>query len=118
MKRYVTCPIDKVKELILTAHPLYYHCNEKIQMQYIAQFVKPMHHNVMKDFMDIKEVTSEEAEGIIETREPIGAFYRCEKNGIHVGIDNSSGDAWVEEFTDKDKCLDWLLGYDEEDEEE
>lgn len=61
--------------------------------------------------MNIKKVTEEEAIEIIDTREPIGLFYQIENdiNGtFFVGIDNSSGDANVEEFETKEECFAWL----------
>jgi hypothetical protein len=41
--------------------------------------------------------------------EPIGRYY-LQENGVWVGIDNSTGDAWTEEFPTKRKCLKWLRG--------
>lgn len=57
----------------------------------------------------IKQVTPEEAENIINTRAPLGLFYLIE-DGVYVGIDNSTGDAWTEEFATKKDCLTWLRG--------
>lgn len=34
-------------------------------------------------------------------------YYYLDGN-VYVGIDNSSGDCWVEEFKSKNKCLAWL----------
>ena len=56
---------------------------------------------------DLKEVTSKEANLIIETRQPLGRFY-CKENGGYVGIDNRNGDAWTEDFDSLQKCMDWL----------
>ena len=39
--------------------------------------------------------------------EPLGLFYLEEREKF-VGIDNSTGDAWTEEFLDKESCLRWL----------
>lgn len=58
---------------------------------------------------EIKKVTNNEASEIIETREPKGLFYTIE-NGSYVGIDNSDGDAWTEEFKSLSPCKRWLLG--------
>jgi hypothetical protein len=55
----------------------------------------------------IKKITTEQAASVIETREPLGLFYVLE-NGIYIGIDNSSGDAWTEEFSGLRKCRRWL----------
>lgn len=38
---------------------------------------------------------------------PPGLYYTKE-NGIFIGIDNSTGHAWVEEFKSRRKCLNWL----------
>jgi hypothetical protein len=49
----------------------------------------------------IERITDEEATAIIRTREPLGQFYHIDKTGprpVYVAIDNSDGDAWVEEF--------------------
>ena len=59
--------------------------------------------------MNIKHITREEASKIIETREPRGLFYEIDGD-LHVGIDNKSGDAWVEEFKTPEECLNWLRG--------
>ncbi len=59
--------------------------------------------------MEIKHINREEASKIIETRKPLGLFYEVDGD-LHVGIDNSTSDAWVEEFETKEECLDWLRG--------
>ena len=61
--------------------------------------------------MDYITITPADACLIIETRKPLGKFFvdvEDEFTHVYVGIDNSTGDAWTEEFTDKDECLDWL----------
>ena len=51
----------------------------------------------------IVEVTLEVIHDIIETRKPIGLFYS--KYGEYfVGVDNSTGDAWTEDFTSLEAC--------------
>ncbi|ARE87744.1 hypothetical protein [Clostridium formicaceticum] len=55
----------------------------------------------------IKQITREEASEIIETGLPIGLFYEIDRD-YHVGIDNSTGDVWVEEFNTKEECIAWL----------
>ena len=59
--------------------------------------------------MNVKplEISKEKAIRIIENRSPLGLFYFKEKN-VFVGIDNSDGDSFVEEFKDKEICLAWL----------
>lgn len=59
--------------------------------------------------MEIKKITPEEASNLIETREPKGLFYTIE-DGLFIGIDNRSGDAWVEEFISLSGCKKWLVG--------
>lgn len=39
--------------------------------------------------------------------QPLGLFYLQEGDKF-VGIDNSDGNAWTEEFLDKESCLRWL----------
>lgn len=59
----------------------------------------------------IKYVTSEEASKIIETRKPLGKFFEIDFEAeeiIYIGIDNTTGDAWVEEFEDIEECICWL----------
>lgn len=53
------------------------------------------------------EVSEETAEDIIKNRTPLGIFYF--KNGnTFVGIDNSGGESFVEEFKYLSICLAWL----------
>ena len=45
--------------------------------------------------------------------------FMVKENGKFVGIDNSDGDAFTEEFKSKERCIRWLAGeefYDDEDE--
>ena len=61
---------------------------------------------------DIKKITEEEANNIIETKEPRGLFYTIEHSEtrkLYVGIDNTKGDAWVEDFKSLSSCKNWLL---------
>ena len=46
----------------------------------------------MMHSLNIREITSAEAETIIDTRKPLGLFY-LEENAVYVGIDNNTGDA-------------------------
>lgn len=55
-----------------------------------------------------KEINQEEATNIIENRKPKGLFFLIE-DGLYIGIDNLSGDAWTEEFKEKGDCFNWLL---------
>lgn len=56
---------------------------------------------------EITKITKEEAHNIISVFEPLGLFY-LESNGRFVAIDNSSGEAFIEEFNDEEGCLQWL----------
>jgi len=55
----------------------------------------------------IKKLKPIHASVVIETHRPMGLFYVYE-NGVYVGIDNSTGHAWVEEFTNLYQCKAWL----------
>jgi len=55
----------------------------------------------------VKKVGYEYAEGIIDTRKPLGLFYTIIA-GMYIGIDNSTGEAWTESFPDLRKCKEWL----------
>ena len=56
---------------------------------------------------EIKKISDEQAGRIIDTRYPLGLFYVL-KAGVYIGIDNSNGEAWTEEFSDLRKCKRWL----------
>jgi hypothetical protein len=56
----------------------------------------------------IEKITPSHAECIIHSRKPLGLFYLLH-NGVYIGIDNSTGDAWTEEFTTLRHCKKWLL---------
>ena len=72
----------------------------------------------------IYEVTKEVIDNIIENQ--IGAdkygepyellWYYDEENDQYVGCDNIHCHAWVEVFDTKEECVEWLLGYDKEEE--
>ena len=55
-------------------------------------------------------ISQKEADGIIDQRVPIGTFLLNQRSpiGKYVGIDNQSGDAWVEEFETLEECIKWL----------
>lgn len=57
--------------------------------------------------MEIKEITKGEAFKIIESKKPEGLFWLLDGD-IFIAIDNSRGEAFVEEFNDKEECLQWL----------
>ena len=62
----------------------------------------------------MNEVTAEMALQIVEEREPRGSFWQRGENGMYVGIDNTTGNAWVEEFQTLAECERWLKGDDDE----
>lgn len=56
-----------------------------------------------------RSINQEQAASIIETREPRGLFVL--DTGIEIiGIDNSTGNTWTEEFPDMEECMEWLIG--------
>lgn len=55
----------------------------------------------------IKKLKPIHARAVIETRCPLGLFY-VHENGVYVGIDNSTGHTWVEEFASLRQCKEWL----------
>lgn len=55
----------------------------------------------------IKKLKPIHASVVIETRRPLGLFY-VHENAVYVGIDNSAGHAWVEEFASLRQCKEWL----------
>lgn len=57
----------------------------------------------------IQKVSPEFAEAVIETREPKGLFWHF-AGGRYVGIDNTDGEAWTEDFETKEECFAWLRG--------
>ena len=60
---------------------------------------------------EIKEVNSQEACAII--RDPLRAepgLFLHKDGDSYVGIDNTTNDAWVEEFATRKECVDWLMG--------
>lgn len=57
--------------------------------------------------MEIKKITKEEAHKIIETKEPLGLFW-LEDDGKFIAIYNSTEYGLIEEFNNKEECLQWL----------
>ena len=70
--------------------------------------------------IEIKKITYEQAKEIWasntpghEDYKPLGLFYfivRDSEKLKFIGIDNSTGGAWTEEFKSFTKCRIWLLG--------
>lgn len=56
------------------------------------------------------KITGDEAKDIIDKRVPLGLFYRECADGLFVGIDNATGDAWTEDFKTFESCRRWLRG--------
>ena len=56
----------------------------------------------------IKKITPSEADCILYSRRPFGLFYLLHE-GVYIGIDNSNGHAWTEEFVSLRQCKRWLL---------
>lgn len=58
---------------------------------------------------EVCQISNEQALQIILERKPLGLFF-CRENQRYVAIDNSFGDAFVEEFDNAVLCKDWLNG--------
>ena len=75
--------------------------------------------------MAVYEVTKEVIDRVLENQTGIETYgephhllwYYDEKSGKYIGCDNVHAHAWMEEFDTKDECINWLLGYNEEEEE-
>jgi len=60
---------------------------------------------------EIKYITKEEADKVISERNPKGLYIINEpENNKTVAIDNSTGDAWTEEFDSEEEAIRWLNG--------
>ena len=57
----------------------------------------------------VKEVSGKELESIIDRREPTGRFY-CREGRTWTAVDNSTGDAWTEDFLSESSARSWLVG--------
>lgn len=58
--------------------------------------------------MKVKKITQKQATKIIDKRKPKGLFW-LKEGEFYVAIDNSTGDAWTEEFKTKKECFDYLI---------
>ncbi|WP_263117568.1 hypothetical protein [Bacillus subtilis] len=61
--------------------------------------------------MKLQQVTYETAIEIVHERKPIGKFFAMKQTiygPIWTGIDNSSGNAWIQDFRKEEKCKEWL----------
>jgi len=62
-----------------------------------------------REWVKIRRVSPEFIRRVIEDRTPCGHFLT--KEGCKwVAVDNSTGDAWTEEFTRKRQAIRWLRG--------
>ena len=63
--------------------------------------------------------TQAEIIDIIETREPKGLFFIKDEDDIGhtiiTAVDNTTGDAWTEDFSKLEDVIDWLYGYEKQD---
>lgn len=64
--------------------------------------------NNENDMFEIHEIGTLELGLIIEFRTPYGKYWTEVSPGKYVAVDNNTGDAWTEEFEDKEIMLDWL----------
>lgn len=59
----------------------------------------------------ITAISNRRARKIIDSYKPLGLFiYYDKKQKVYIGIDNSSGEAYTEEFNQIRECLSWLRG--------
>ena len=61
----------------------------------------------MNDTLRVKKIKPSNAKSIIDTRKPSGLYY-LRVNDVYIGIDNSTGHAWTEEFQNLKHCKKWL----------
>lgn len=66
----------------------------------------------MKLLPSIQRINSSDVRNIVDSQIPKGLFLCHEKNWW-VAVDNSTCDAWTEEFSEKRKAIRWLLRIDE-----
>lgn len=64
--------------------------------------------------MEIEAVSVEKINEIVERQEPIGLFLAREPKGtrkrMFIAVDNSTGEAWTEEFEKFSEARKWLRG--------
>lgn len=64
------------------------------------------------------KISREEKQKIVEEKKPIGFFWTRNTRMFktcYQGIDNSTGDAWVEEFDTYEEMIEWMYaGFKEE----
>lgn len=64
--------------------------------------------------MEIREISVSQMAVLVEMDGPIGLFYYKEGSDLFTGIDNSTGDAFIEQFRTLEECLRWLNKIEEE----
>ena len=64
----------------------------------------------LKKRVNIQRISSERMVNVIDFRTPLGLFLTKEDRHTWVAVDNSTGDAWTEEFDCKRQAIRWLLG--------
>lgn len=62
-----------------------------------------------KKRLHIKRVSPEQLSSVIDCRTPLGLFLTKEGR-TWVAVDNTTGDAWTEEFSRKRHAVRWLRG--------
>ncbi|GEM_PF-1135027 len=58
--------------------------------------------------MKIEEINLQKARMIIDIRKPLGLFY-FKEDEYWLSLDNTTGDAYVEEFENRNDCISWLM---------
>jgi len=58
--------------------------------------------------MSIVEINAQAAKQIIESRHPIGKFIVSDGRGTYTAIDNTTGEAFTEDFDTRDEAENWL----------
>lgn len=66
----------------------------------------------------INLIDRDQAMRVIDTRKPKGLFLLPESDGTFTSIDNETGDAWTENFSNKEAAEHWLNERFDEDNEE
>lgn len=62
----------------------------------------------MKQIIPLSE---EQLNNVIRTFEPKGLFYHETRDGIFIAVDNTTGEAWTEEFNSYMRAQKYLLRY-------
>lgn len=77
------------------------------QQEYLDAYAKEKGWKAL--FINFKKISRSDASWIIGKRKPLGLFYTVESE-LFIGIDNSTGEAWTEEFKSEEECIRWLIG--------